>query len=220
MLNHDSQIHASFLKPTPYWLLAGFWACTAIAIAVVIRRLAVLAHPSTSGPSPIVALDRTFLSHTALTLAHIIPALGFVLVAPFALLRRFAAVRWPNKLLYPLGIIVGVTAYAMSAFAVGGWNERLAVIFFDTLFLYSLVRAWRYQLQDHYNLGRQWLMRAIAVLLGIATTRPVMGVFFATRHATHLSLQQFFGIAFWIGFSINWIVAEVWLHFGNRQIKP
>src|SRR5580700_8518785 len=113
------------------------------------------------------ALDQSFSSHTTLTLAHIIPALGFVLLAPLALLRRFAPIRWPNKLLYPLGIIVGATAYAMSAFAVGGWTERLAVVFFDTLFLYSLVRAWRYQSQGHDILGRRWLMRAIAVLLGI-----------------------------------------------------
>lgn len=219
MPNRDSQINASFLKPTPYWLLAGFWICTAIAIAVVIRRLAALAHPSVSGPPPMAALDQSFSSHTTLTLAHIIPALGFVLLAPLALLRQFAMVRWPGKLLYPLGIIVGATAYAMSAFAVGGWTERLAVVFFDTLFLYSLVRAWRYQSQGNDILGRRWLMRAIAVLLGIATTRPVMGVFFATRHATHLSPQQFFGIAFWIGFSINWIVAEFWLRAKNRQLK-
>jgi hypothetical protein len=220
MPSSDSQLDTSRSKPTRSWLLAGFWVCTAIAIAVVIRRLAALAHPSTSGPPPMAALDQSFSSHTALTLAHIIPALGFVLVAPFALLRRFAAVRWPKNLLYPLGIVVGVTAYAMSAFAVGGWTERLAVIFFDTLFLYSLLSARRYQAQGYHNLGRQWLMRAIAVLLGIATTRPVMGVFFATCHATHLSLQQFFGIAFWIGFSINWIAAEAWLRFGNRQIEP
>jgi len=220
MPNRDSTINASFLKPTPYWLLAGFWVCTAIAIAVVIRRLAALAHPSTLGPPPMVALDRTFSSHTALTLAHIIPALGFVLVAPFALLRRFAAVRWLKNLLYPLGIVVGVTAYAMSTYAVGGWTERSAVFFFNTLFLYSLVRAWRYQVQDQDTLRRRWLIRAVVVLLGIATTRPVMGAFFATRDATHLSPQQFFGIAFWIGFSINWIVAEVWLCVGNRRIKP
>lgn len=220
MPSSDSQLDTSPSKPTRSWLLAGFWVCTAIAIAVVIRRLAALAHPSTSGPPPMAALEQSFFSHTALTLAHIIPALGFVLVAPFALLRRFAAVRWPKNLLYPLGIVVGVTAYSMSAFAVGGWTERLAVIFFDTLFLYSLLSARRYQVQGRHDLGRQWLMRAIAVLLGIATTRPVMGVFFATRNATHLSLQQFFGIAFWIGFSINWIAAEAWLRFGNRQIEP
>lgn len=218
MPNRDSQMTDSPLKPTPYWLLAGFWVCTGIAIAVVVRRLAALAHPSASGPPLMVALDQSFSSHTALTLAHIIPALGFVLLAPLAVLRRFAMLRWPRRLLYPLGIVVGTTAYAMSAFAVGGWTERLAVVFFDTLFLCSLACAWRYQSQGNDTLGRRWLMRAIAVLLGIATTRPVMGVFFATRHVTHLSPQQFFGIAFWTGFSINWIVAEVWLRSKNRQL--
>jgi hypothetical protein len=123
-------------------------------------------------------------------------------VAPFALLRRFGTVSWPKKLLYPLGIIVGATAYAMSAYAVGGWTERLAVFFFDSLFLYSLVRSWKYELKHQDGLSRRWLQRAVAVLLGIAITRPVMGVFFATRRATHPSLQEFFGIAFWIGFSI------------------
>ena len=97
MPNRDSQINASFLKPTPYWLLAGFWVCTAIAIAVVIRRLAALAHPLVSGPPPMAGLDQSFSSHTALTLAHIIAALAFVLLAPFALLRRFAIVRWPGS---------------------------------------------------------------------------------------------------------------------------
>jgi prepilin signal peptidase PulO-like enzyme (type II secretory pathway) len=166
-----------------------------------------------------VALDQSFSSHTTLTLAHIIPALGFVLVTPFALLRRFATIRWPRRLLYPLGIVVGATAYAMSAYAVGGWTERFAVFFFNTLFLYSLVRAWVNQSQGQDALSRQWLMRAVAVLLGIATVRPVMGIFFATRGATHLSPHKFFGIAFWIGFSINWIVAEVAFSLRNRQVK-
>jgi hypothetical protein len=48
----------------------------------------------------------------------------------------------------------------------------------------------------------------VVVALGIATTRPVMGVFFATRRLTHLSVSQFFGIAFWIGFSINTAVVN------------
>jgi hypothetical protein len=55
------------------------------------------------------------------------------------------------------------------------------------------------------------MLRAIAILLGIATTRPVMGVFFATSRLTHLTPAQFFGIAFWIGFSLNTLVMELWL---------
>jgi hypothetical protein len=60
-------------------------------------------------------------------------------------------------------------------------------------------------------LERRWMTRAMGILLGIATTRPVMGVFFATSRLTHLEPRQFFGMAFWIGFSINTIVVELWL---------
>ena len=62
------------------------------------------------------------------------------------------------------------------------------------------------------------MTRAVGILLGIATTRPVMGVFFATSSLTHLSPQQFFGIAFWIGFSINAIVIELWLQWKTRSL--
>jgi hypothetical protein len=62
----------------------------------------------------------------------------------------------------------------------------------------------------------RWTLRAVAVLLGIATTRPVMGVFFATSRLTHLEPSQFFGIAFWIGFSINTFAIELWLRSRNR----
>jgi hypothetical protein len=58
---------------------------------------------------------------------------------------------------------------------------------------------------------RVWMLRAVSVLLGIATTRPVMGVFFATRPLTGLTPHQFFGIAFWIGFTITWLAGEAYL---------
>lgn len=200
---------------TPRWLRVGFWVCILIAVAVVVRRIFALAFPSSSEPPQLVELDRAFAFHTALTLAHILPALAFVLITPFVLLRRFSRLTWPERWLFPLGVIVGVTAYAMSIDAVGGWIERSAVLFFNTLFLFSLGWAWQYKVRGLLILERRWLVRAIAVLLGIATTRPVMGVFFATSRITHLGPRQFFGIAFWIGFSINWITIESWLRLGN-----
>jgi hypothetical protein len=199
------------------WLLTGFWVCTAIAVAVVIRRLVALASPSPSAPPQLASLDRAFSSHAALTIAHIVPALAFVILTPFVVLRRSAGASWAERWLFPLGGVVSITAYAMSVHAIGGWIERSAVLFFNSLFLFSLARAWFYRLHGHSRLKTRWLTRAVAVLLGIATTRPVMGVFFATSRLTHLSPQQFFGIAFWIGFSINWIIVECWLHTGNRR---
>ena len=200
------------------WLRIGFWICIVIAVAVVLRRVVALAHPPQSAPPQLAQLDVAFASHAALTLAHIVPALAFVLLTPFVYIRRFANAAWPNRFLFPLGLVVGVTAYAMSRYSVGGWVERSAVLLFNTLFLFSLFRAWRLRHDAVPHL--RWMTRAIAVLLGIATTRPVMGIFFATSRATHLSPHQFFGIAFWIGFSINTLVIEYWLRSqaGKSQI--
>jgi hypothetical protein len=206
--------------PSPAFLRIGFWICTVIAVAVVLRRLFALAAPSHGGPPQMAGLDDSFASHAALTLAHIIPALFFVLLSPLVVFSRFARLQWPERILFPLGAIVALTAYAMSVFAVGGWIERSAVFFFDTLFLYSLARAFWHRQRGEPDLKRRWLLRSIAILLGIATTRPVMGVFFATSAATHLVPGQFFGIAFWIGFSINTLVFELWLRSADRRLQP
>jgi hypothetical protein len=181
-------------------LRIGFWACTAIAIAVVIRRIFALVNPPNSAPPQLAALDAVFASHATLTLAHILPALAFVLIAPLVIFRRPANAAWPERLIFPIGLVVGLTAYAMSIFPVGGWVERSAVLFFNSLFLFELSRAWRYMLRGDSRQERRWMLRAIVVLLGIATTRPVMGVFFATSPLTHLTPSQFFGWAFWIEF--------------------
>jgi hypothetical protein len=211
------QIRYQKSQPPSLWLRAGFWICTLIAVAVVVRRVATLAFPSSSAPPQMVALDAWFTSHAALTLAHILIALLFVCVAPFVVFHRFTKAAWPERLIFPLGAVVGVTAYAMSVYSVGGWIERSAVLFFNSLFLYSLFRAYRYRQHVEPLLKRRWLLRAIVILLGIATTRPVMGVFFATSRLTHLTPSQFFGIAFWIGFSINTIAIELWLRNNARR---
>lgn len=213
----DAHSRSSNGAAAPVWLRIGFWLCTLIAAATVARRIIALELPSSPGPPQMVELDRIFASHAALTLAHILPALAFVVVAPFAIFRRFSRLAWPELWLFPLGAIVGITAYAMSVYSIGGWIERCAVLFFNSIFLFSLARAWLYKVRGQESLTTRWLVRAVAILLGIATTRPVMGVFFATSRLTHLGPRQFFGIAFWIGFSINWIVVEIWLRFKYRQ---
>jgi hypothetical protein len=199
----------------PLWLLAGFWFCVLIAIAVVVRRLIELIRPSHGGPPQMVSLDATFSSHAVLTTIHIIPAAIFVLLSAALLLRRTGG-EWLERLFFPFGFVTGATAYAMSYWAVGGWVERSAVLVFNIWFLFSLGRAYWFRLRDEPSRKREWMTRAVGILLGIATTRPVMGIFFATSPLTHLDPSQFFGIAFWIGFSVNASVIELWLHSKRR----
>jgi hypothetical protein len=201
----------------PLWLRTGFWICIVISVAVVCRRVFALATPPRKLPPQMAALDNTFAAHTALTLAHILPALLFVLLVPVIVFRPDNHPRWIDRIFYPLGAIVGLTAYAMSLYSIGGWTERSAVLLFDTLFLISLACACVFRSQSDSTHERRWQLRAIAILLGIATTRPVMGVLFATARLTHLLPQQFFGVAFWIGFSLNVLVFELWIRSVDRH---
>jgi hypothetical protein len=205
-------------RRAPLWLKAGFWACIVIALAAALRRFVALLHPSQAGPPTTAALDAAFASHTALTLAHITSATAFVLVAPLVIFRAPRNGLW-ERLLFPLGAVVGVTAYAMSIPAFGGWVERSAVLFFNSVFLFSMARAYFYARAGESFQKMQWLSRAVGILLGIATTRPIMGIFFATSRLTHLQPRQFFGLAFWIGFSINAIIVEVWLRSGRKTAE-
>jgi hypothetical protein len=127
---------------------------------------------------------------------------------------------WIERAFFVFGAITGLTAGAMSSFAIGGWVERTAVLVFDSWFLFSLGRAYWYGVHGEPLRKREWTIRAVGILLGIATTRPVMGVFFATSSRTHLGPHQFFGIAFWIGFSINAVAVELWLRSGRRARLP
>jgi len=203
---------------SPRWIRICFWFCILIAVAAVLRRLVALAHPIQSGPPQVVALDAVFSSHAVLTLAHIVPALIFVLLTPWVYLRRFAGRAWVETVLFPLGVIIGITAYLMSGNPIGGWIERSAVLFFNTLFLLCLLRAGQLRHRDP-KLHLEWMTRAIGILLGIATTRPIMGIFFATSRITHLSPSQFFGIAFWLGFSLNTVIVELWLRSRSGQLQ-
>jgi hypothetical protein len=203
-------------QPPSIWLQIGYWVSIGIAAAAVVRRVAALVYPPRSLPPQLMGLDAAFASHAALTLAHILPALAFVLLTPFFVYRTSRIV-WPERALFPLGAMVGLTAYAMTSVdSVGGWRERSAILLFNTLFLFALFRAYRYWQRGEPALKRRWMTRAIAILLGIATTRPVVGIFFATSRLTHLTPNQFFGIAFWIGFSINTVAVEFWLRSRDR----
>jgi hypothetical protein len=212
---HTQDTPSSLASRHPLWLLSGFWVCVVISIAVVLRRLTELIRPSNGRPAQMASIDATFSAHAVLTAMHIIPAAVFVLLAVGVLLRPPVG-EWLERLFFLFGALTGATAYLMSSYAIGGWVERSAVLLFNTWFLLSLGRAYWFRVRGEPARQREWMTRAVGILLGIATTRPVMGVFFATSARTHLAPNQFFGIAFWIGFSINALAIELWLRSKRR----
>ena len=217
VLRMPSQWASATLPDFPRWLRVCFWLCVVIALGVVVRRVMIYVSPPENTPARMAGVEAAFANRRALTLAHILPAGAFVLLMPFALRRGVGHRRRLEATLYGLGGAVGLTAYAMSRYPIGGNVERAAVLVFNTLYLYALLRSFLLWRSGLYLPADRWLLRAVAILLGIATTRPVMGVFFATSALTHLAPQQFFGIAFWIGFSINTLAIEIWIRRSARS---
>jgi uncharacterized membrane protein len=189
-----------------------------IGVAAVTRRSLVLLWPATfaGNYAPAAALDTGFARHMALTFIHILPgglflSLGLLQLAPGVRRNHLQVHRWMGRALVVCGLIVGVTALVMSfKMNIGGPNETAATTLFAIIFLICLVRAYRHIRRKEVARHREWMIRAYGAGLGVATTRPIVGAFFAFRR---LSPHEFFGIAFWLGFTITFLAGEAWVEY-------
>ena len=187
-----------------------------IGLAAAAHRAFVLFVPPVGPPrfAAAAAMDAGFGQHKSLTLAHILPAALFMALMLLQFVRRIRERhigwhRWSGRLLVALGFVIGISALRLSyTSSIGGANETAATTLFALLFLIFLgLGFWNIRnrrIPEH----REWMIRAFGVALGIATTRPIVGAFFA---AGRLSPHEFFGIAFWLGFSLTLLGAEVWI---------
>jgi uncharacterized membrane protein len=201
-----------------------------IGVAVAVRRMVHVVpivlrgyHPPAAPTNPrlaqFAALDDLFARYPILTLVHIVPGLLFMILGPlqFNPTIRARHLRWhrlSGRVFVVCGLVVGVSALAMSFGmpAIGGVNQAAATTVFGTLFLFALCRAFWHIRRGEVALHREWMIRAFAIGLAVATIRPIIGMFFATSPFTGLTPREFFGIAFWIGFVVHLIAAETWIH--------
>jgi uncharacterized membrane protein len=201
------------IQPERRILWAAVLLLCAIAIAVSIRRLLALADPYAMSPSPLAALDALFAARPGLTRMHVIAGLLLASFIPMQLSARVRGRvprlhRWLGRTLMIVGIVVALSGYAMVITPIGGVIEISAIVFYGTALLASLLMAWRYIRRGDVARHREWILRALAIVLGIATTRPVVGAFFATSPLTQLSPSHFFGAAFWMGFTSTAVAGE------------
>lgn len=202
------------VKPRPA-LVRILWSITLllvlIGVVIVIRRtLQIFApSPAPAGFPEAAAMDAGFTRHPVLTMVHIIPGLLFVVLGPLQFIRSLRSRRprlhrWMGRVFIASGMVIGITALVMSPqMAIGGVNETAATMLFATVFLFALIKAFLPIRRGKVALHREWIIRAFAIGLAVATIRPIVGAFFATRSITHLTPHEFFGTAFWLGFTIQ-----------------
>jgi Predicted membrane protein (DUF2306) len=98
------------------------------------------------------------------------------------------------------------------SFSFSSIEQAVATTLFAILFLVALTTAFRHILRREIAQHREWMIRAYAIGLAVATIRPMIGFFFATDRLTGLTPHEFFGTAFWLGFTLQAIAAEIWIH--------
>jgi uncharacterized membrane protein len=200
------------------WIAVILLAIIGIVVAAH-RAGALLTRASADPQSPIP--ETGFFEHRLLTLVHVVPGLVFMILGPLQFVRRLRTRRprlhrWCGRIFVAAGLVIGISALRMtSLMAIGGANERAAITLFAIVFLVSLVKAFIHIRRREFALHREWMLRAFAIGLAVATIRPIVGVFIAFRR---LSPQEFFGIAFWIGFTLHLVAAEIWINFTRPRL--
>ena len=195
-----------------------------IGIAMVVRRtLATEGHLRSFSPGGGPPFDGSFARHPVITFIHILPGAFFMVLGTLQFVpgirRRYPRYhRLAGRVFVAIGYIVGLSALALPFMMrpIGGLNEATGTILFAIYFLVALSKAWWYARKRQLLLHREWMIRTFALGLAVATIRPIIVLFFAFSHQPP---QVFFGTAFWLGFSLHAIAAEVWINVTRPVLR-
>lgn len=203
------------------WIALIFLAF--IGLAVATRRAIVLFKPGalSSPRNPAADLDAHFASERMLVLTHILPAMLFMILGPLQFARGLRSHypqmhRWSGRIFLAASAAVGISGLGLAyGKTIGGMDEKAAIVLFGTFFLISLGRALRHALRREFGQHREWMIRGYAIGLAVATIRPIIGFFFAAAviRGRAPDPHQFFGTAFWIGFTLQAVAAEIWINY-------
>jgi uncharacterized membrane protein len=212
-------------------LVQSLWAAVIflafIGITVAARRTIVLVRPGTLSArnNPAAELDKSFVDRRALTLAHIVPGMLFMVLGPLQFVRglrsKYLQVhRWCGRLFLTASAVVGVSGLTLAyGKTIGGVDEKAAITLFGSFFLIALAKALRHALRREFAQHREWMIRGYSIGLAVATIRPIMGTFFAAAvlRGHRPDPHEFFGTAFWIGFTLQMIAAEIWINYTKAR---
>ena len=161
---------------------------------------------------------------------HVILGSAYLALAPFQFIKRIRSRwpyyhRWAGRILIIVGLIVGATALFMAwIIPFSGWPERILLGFFGVLFLVEIGKGFLHIRARQIMLHREWMIRAFALALAIATMRlidiPAVIVVSATGAPTHQQLAMLAIIADAVAFPLHAIVAEIWIRSSRGKRAP
>lgn len=160
------------------------------------------------------AVERWFAAHATLTWAHIIPGSVFMALAPLQFVRGLREDhpnlhRWSGRVLLLTAIPTGLTGITLQLRSpYGGALALSSILVAGSLFLGAAVVAYHAIRKRDLVRHREWMIRMLAVALGVGTVRVIAAPLILLTGQRPLELM---GAAFWLGFALPVAAGEWWI---------
>jgi uncharacterized membrane protein len=159
---------------------------------------------------------------------HVVLGGVYLALAPFQFVKRIrsrhlAYHRRIGRLLVVIGVVVGATALFMGfVIPKGGSPERVVIGLFGTVFLIALVKDFVHVRAGRVSLHREWMIRAFALGLAIATARLIFfpALLITTTDPTDRRFGTLLAVALAVAFVLHISVAELWIRATRRSGAP
>ncbi len=166
-----------------------------------------------------------FLRFPTVVALHVVLGGVYLALAPFQFVKRIrsrhlAYHRRIGRLLIAVGVMVGATALFMGfVIPKGGSPERVVIGLFGTVFLVALVKGFVHVRAGRVSLHREWMIRAFAIGLAIATVRLIFypALLITTTDPSDRRFGTLLAVALAVAFVFHVSVAELWICVTRRS---
>jgi|SRR5688572_16234883 uncharacterized membrane protein len=168
-----------------------------------------------------------FLKYPTIVALHVILGGLYLALAPFQFVSRIRSRhlgyhRWAGRVLVSIGLVVGTTGVFMGfVIPIAGWIERGYIGVFGAFFLVALVKGFLHIRAGRVALHREWMIRAFAIGLAVATQRLIfIPALLAVADPTEGPVAMLSTVSFMAAFVVHVSVAEAWIRLTRRSGVP
>jgi uncharacterized membrane protein len=156
---------------------------------------------------------------------HVVLGGAYLALAPFQFVKRIRSRhlgyhQWAERLLVAVGLVVVATALFMGLVVpFSDWPERVIIGLFGSLFLLALGKGFLHVRAGRVALHREWMIRAFAIGLSIATMRLIfVPALLIVATPTDAQIAALSTSSFAMAFAVHASVAEAWIRATRRSV--
>lgn len=168
-----------------------------------------------------------FADYPTITGMHVIPGAFYLAFAPLQFSSKIRSKsltyhRWMGRTLVAIALVSGSGALFLGVIIpYSGLPEQLIIGFFGALFLFATVKGFLCARAREFQAHREWMLRAFAIGLSIATMRLIfVPILIMIGEPTVEEAQLYSIISFTIAFSLHSGFAEYWIQRTRNPATP